>query len=214
MQAVESQTLILYHTDLRGEWPEAPARALARGLPYLKRLALGGGGAAGHASLAGIALALRALGALLERTVSPGELRFGRGEKPRLSATASGAAAAATAASAASAAAGADFSISHSGPWVGCAAVATGRVGFDVELGSSERVAAWVAREAAVKACGAGIRALREVHLSESGARCGGVQWHGRALALFPGASAYVMTSGAVREVSVRALTLEELFAR
>ena len=201
MQAVESQTLILYHTDLRREWPEAAARALARGLPYLKRLALGGGAAAGHASLAGIALALRALGALLERTVSPGELRFGRGEKPRLADTAT-------------AAAGADFSISHSGPWVGCAAVAAGRVGFDVELGSGEHVAAWVAREAALKACGAGIRALREVHLSESGARCGGVLWHGRALALFPGARACVMTSEAVREVSARALTLEELFAR
>jgi phosphopantetheinyl transferase len=202
MQAVESQTLILYHTDLRGEWPEAAARTLACGLPYLKRLALGGGAAAGHASLAGIALALRALGALLGRAVSPGELRFGRGEKPRLAATA------------AARAAGADFSISHSGPWVGCAAVASGRVGFDVELGSSERVAAWVAREAALKACGAGIRALREVRLRESGARCAGVLWHGRALALFPGASACVMTSEAVREVSARALTLEELFAR
>jgi hypothetical protein len=40
------------------------------------------------------------------------------------------------------------------------------------------------------------------------------VLWHGRALALFPGASACVMTSEAVREVSARALTLEELFAR
>src|SRR3981081_426642 len=31
MQAVESQTLILYHTDLRGEWPRAAAR-VARAL--------------------------------------------------------------------------------------------------------------------------------------------------------------------------------------
>jgi len=30
MQAVESQTLILYHTDLRGEWPrELTVRALS-----------------------------------------------------------------------------------------------------------------------------------------------------------------------------------------
>src|SRR5256886_16334255 len=41
MQAVESQTLILYHTDLRGEWPRDAARALAARLPYAKRLATG-----------------------------------------------------------------------------------------------------------------------------------------------------------------------------
>src|SRR6267154_1524798 len=39
MQAVESQTLILYHTDLRGEWPRAAAGALGARLPYGKRLA-------------------------------------------------------------------------------------------------------------------------------------------------------------------------------
>ncbi|TLY97322.1 MAG: hypothetical protein E6K38_04515 [Gammaproteobacteria bacterium] len=61
MQAVESQTLILYHTDLRGQWPAAAARALAARLPYGKRLALGADERQQHASLAGIALALRAL---------------------------------------------------------------------------------------------------------------------------------------------------------
>lgn len=199
MQAVESQTLILYHTELSGQWPEAASRSLAARLPYLKRLALGGGGEAARASLAGIALALKALGALLGRTVSPRELVFAPGRKPRL---------------AGSAASLPDFSISHSGPWVGCAAIGRGRVGFDVELGGDERIATWVAREAALKACGVGIRALREVQLSDEGARCGGVAWCGRSVPLFPGASACVMTSEAVREVSARALTLEELFAQ
>ncbi len=199
MQAIESQTLILYHTDLRGQWPEAAARALTQRLPYGKRLALGGGGEAARASLTGIALALRALGTLLERVVRPGELVFPHAGKPGFARTPAPAP---------------DFSISHSGPWVGCAAVGSGRVGFDVEVGSDERIAAWAAREAALKASGAGIRALHEVHLSEAGARCGGVLWHARAVPLFAGASACVMTSQRMREVSARALTLKELFAQ
>src|SRR6267143_2382540 len=69
MQAVESETLILYHTDLRGEWPRAAARALAARLPYPKRLTAGSGSAASRASLAGIALALRALARITARTV-------------------------------------------------------------------------------------------------------------------------------------------------
>jgi hypothetical protein len=197
MQAVESQTLILYHTDLRGQWPGGAARALAARLPYGKRLALGADGPQERASLAGIALALRALGALLERAVSPGELVFADGEKPRLARES-----------------GPDFSISHSGPWVGCAAVASGRVGFDVEMGDEERITEWVAREAALKAWGAGLRAVRELSSSAEGVRSGGVLWHARALPLFPGASACVMTSCAVRGLSACALSLEELFAR
>ena len=60
MQAVESQTLILYHTDLRDQWPEEAGRALAARLPYRKRLSVGSGTDAARATLAGIALALRA----------------------------------------------------------------------------------------------------------------------------------------------------------
>src|SRR5438067_1532075 len=178
MQAVESQTLILYHTDLRGQWPAAAAQMLAVRLPYGKRLALGADGPQQHASLAGIALALRALGELLDRAVSPAELVFARGEKPRLARASDP---------------GADFSISHSGPWVGCAALGCGRVGFDVEMGDGEQIASWVAREAALKAWGAGIRALRELSSSAEGIRCGGVLWHARALPIFPGASACAM---------------------
>jgi 4'-phosphopantetheinyl transferase len=202
MQAVESETLILYHTDLRGEWPRAAARALAAHLPYGKRLAMSADSPRARASLAGIALALRALSALTGRTPAPGEIVFAPGAKPRVAHP-----------RAARAMRGPDFSISHSGPWVGCAAVRCGRVGFDVEMGSGERIATFVAREAAVKACGAGIGALREVHLSAGRASCRGELMYAQALQLFPGAAACVMTSLAVPGLSARALSLEELFA-
>src|SRR2546429_8528259 len=73
MQAVESQTLILYHTDLRGEWPRDAARALPARLPYPKRLATGADTPGARASLAGIAHALRAPRALPGRAVAPRE---------------------------------------------------------------------------------------------------------------------------------------------
>ena len=206
MQAVESETLILYHTDLRGEWPRAAARALAARLPYGKRLATSADSPGARASLAGIALALRALSALTGRAVGPGEIVFAQGAKPRLAhACAAGGAPADERRP--------DFSISHSGPWVGCAAVRCGRVGFDVEMGSGERIASWVAREAALKACGAGIRALREVRLSAGHASCRGELLHAHALQLFPGAAACVMTSLALPGLGAHALSPAELFA-
>jgi phosphopantetheinyl transferase len=209
MQAVESETLILYHTDLRGEWPRDAARALAARLRYGKRLAASADSPGARASLAGIALALRALSALTARTLAPGEIVFAPGAKPRL-AHARLARAALTDERRAPCP---DFSISHSGPWVGCAAVRCGRVGFDVEMGSGERIATFVAREAALKACGAGIRALREVRLSAGRASCRGELMYAHALQVFPGAAACVMTSHAVPALAAHALSLEELFA-
>jgi hypothetical protein len=201
MQAVESQTLILYHTDLRGQWPEEGARALAARLPYAKRLEVASRTAAAPATLAGVALALRALARLTGAAVAPGELAFPGGGKPRLARTPD------------TAGEQPDFSISHSGPWVGCAAVAHGLVGFDVELGTEARFAAWAAREAALKACGAALTAARAVELTEGGARCRGVALRALSLELFPGAAACVMTSLPVSRFEPRALTLGELFA-
>src|ERR1700730_10802816 len=209
MQAVESETLILYHTDLRGEWPREAARALAARLPYGKRLATRADSPGARASLAGIALALRALSALTGRAVGPGEMRFAQGAKPRLAQACAARAAAADEQGALRP----DFSVSHSGPWVGCAAVRCGRVGFDVEMGSGERIASFVAREAALKACGAGIRALHEVRLSAGRASCRGELLYAHALQVFPGAAACVMTSLPVPEPGTHALSLEELFA-
>lgn len=201
MQAVESQTLILYHSDLRGQWPEAAARAFARGLPYAKRLEVAARAAAAPATLAGVALAVRALTEVTGATVAPGELAFPDGGKPRLARTAAAAAEAP------------DFSISHSGPWVGCAAVAHGLVGFDVELGTGARLEAWAAREAALKACGARLEEAREVELTEGGALCRGARLAALPLELFAGAAACVMTSLPVGRLAARALTLAELFA-
>jgi phosphopantetheinyl transferase len=218
MQAVESETLTLYHTALRGQWPETAARALAARLPYVRRLAAGRGTAQARASLAGIALALQALSQLLQRAVAPDEIAFAQGEKPRLAEPARAAAAGGTlrAACRAPRATGPDFSIAHSGPWVACAAVARGRVGLDVELGTEARIADWVVREAALKATGEGLRALRDVRELEWGRRhlCWrGARWHLQRLDLFPGASACVLTSGALATLDVRAVTLAELFA-
>jgi phosphopantetheinyl transferase len=219
MQAVESETLILYHTDLRGQWPEDAARALAVRLPYARRLAVSSGSAAAKASLAGIALALRALARLLGRRVAAGEIRFAQGQKPRLApltATGAGGAADATAAATSLDRGLPDFSISHSGPWVGCAAVAHGRVGFDVEMGTDERIADWVVREAALKATGAGLRAareLRELELHDGRMYWRGEYWHVRRLALFPGTSACVLSSLALGAVAAQPVALAELFA-
>ncbi len=170
-------------------------------LPYAKRLEVAAHAAAAPATLAGVALALRALTRLTGAAVAPGALAFPDGGKPRLARTA--------------AAVGEepDFSISHSGPWVGCAAVAHGLVGFDVELGTEARLTAWAAREAALKACGAPLTEAHEVELIEGGARCRGVALHALALELFPGAAACIMTSLPVRRLEAHALPLAELFA-
>ncbi|HVH84186.1 MAG TPA: hypothetical protein VM713_07720 [Steroidobacteraceae bacterium] len=148
-----------------------------------------------------MALALRALAHLTGARIAPGELAFPEGGKPRL------------ARAAGDSGEGPDFSISHSGPWVACAAVARGRVGFDVELGSEARLESWAAREAALKACGASLTEARDVELIEGGARCRDMRLHALRLELFPGAAACVMTSLPVHGLEAHALTLAELFA-
>ncbi|HEV2227672.1 MAG TPA: hypothetical protein VGR86_01840 [Steroidobacteraceae bacterium] len=170
-------------------------------MPYAKRLEVAARAAAAPATLAGVALAVRALTEVTGATVAPGELAFPDGGKPRLARTAAAAAEAP------------DFSISHSGPWVGCAAVAHGLVGFDVELGTGARLEAWAAREAALKACGARLEEAREVELTEGGALCRGARLAALPLELFAGAAACVMTSLPVGRLAARALTLAELFA-
>jgi phosphopantetheinyl transferase len=198
MQAIESQNLILYQTDLRGQWPQEAAEAFARRVPYARRLALRSAGSAGRASLAGIALALRALTRLLGRRVEPGEIRFVAGEKPRL------------------APAAADFSISHAGPWAACAALLHGRVGLDLEVGTEPRIADFVVREAVLKASGAGLRAFAEIgelRMDAEHLHWRGERWRLRRLAGFEGACACVASSREVHAVETHALALAELFA-
>ncbi len=200
MQAVESQTLILYHTDLRGQWPEEAAGALAKRFRYLRRLALEGDSAAARASLAGAALALQALRRVSGLALRPADLEYRPGAKPRLVAELA-------------AGAGCDFSIAHSGPHVACAAVKGTAVGLDLEFGTHPRLPEWVAREATVKAAGAGMRAVGEVELAPGGAQLRGRRWYARPLGHFEGASACLMTGAPLRAVAVESLTLTELFA-
>jgi len=213
MQAVERETLILYHSDLRGQWPQAASRAFVARLPYARRLALRAARDADRASLAGIALALRALERVLGRRVSAGELKFHAGAKPRLASRAAGAAGAAGAADAAGAAA--DFSISHSGAYVGCVAAARGCVGLDIEVGTQPRIAQWVLREATLKATGEGLRGWRASDAPQSradGTVWRGRHWHVRRLELFPGAAAAVVASEPLQALETQAVALEELF--
>lgn len=184
----------------------------------MRRLAARSASAQARASLAGIALALRALAQLLGRAVAVGEIVFAEGQKPRL-APHEGASVqlGSGALRALVPAARADFSISHSGPWVGCAVVGDGRIGFDVEMGTDARIADWVVREAALKASGEGLRALgavRELGTSASRVRWREQCWHVRRLDVFPGASACVVSSLPVHAVDACAVPLEELFAR
>jgi hypothetical protein len=219
MQAIESQNLILYQTDLRGQWPEGPARAFAARLPYARRLALGSGSAAAHASLAGIALALCALTRLLGRRVHAGEILFTQGEKPRLAPSVALAAGGTRLAHRGGAShiegTTADFSISHAGPWVACAALARGRIGLDLEMGTDERITGWVLREAALKASGDGLRALHDVQdvsVHEGRLSWRGELWQVRRPAEFAGASACIVCSDEIASVQSNALALAELF--
>lgn len=214
MRTDEGQTLILYHTDLRGQWPQPAALALAARLPYTRRLAARSSQPQARASLAGIALALRALRQLLGRAVDVSELVLTERRKPHLVAT-----------SLAQGAPGAlpqrprpaaDFSISHAGDWVGCAAMAHAKVGLDIEEGTDAHIADWVVREALLKASGEGLRALdtlRGVRLDAKPVRWRGESWHLQRLALFPGASACAVASAPVGNLSVCELTPAELFA-
>jgi hypothetical protein len=227
MQAVESQKLILYHTDLRGQWPEPCARAFTAHLPYARRLALRAMRSESRASLAGTALALRALARLIGRTVQAGEILFAQGEKPRLATAtvhrllACGEAPATLARSLrprenmAVDDIAVDFSISHAGPWVACAALARGCVGFDLEIGTDERIADWVLREAALKSGGEGLRALKDaedLRVREGRMHWRGGVWHVRRLEGFEGASACVVSSIEVDAVETHPVELAELF--
>ena len=222
MQAVESQNLILYQTDLQGQWPEAAARAFAAQLPYARRLALRSAHGSARASLAGIGLALRALAQLLGRTVRAGELVFAQGRKPRLASsrpaplrlTGEGALARAEIPRSDEGTV-VDFSISHAGPWVACAALARARVGLDLEMGTDPRIADWVVREAALKASGEGLQALQEVEdliASEGHLRWRGRLWYLRRLEGFSGASACVVSSCEMLAVERHTIAPAELF--
>ena len=153
---------------------------MAAELPHARRARLGAYGAAQSQTLLGIALACRLLTRICHRPVRAWQLRFPYGGKPYGAALP-------------------DFSISHSGQWVACAAASAGRVGLDLEVpdnaplptfahcfdaqeleqASDARAALgiWCSKEATVKAAGATLAELRAVTVRGAEARFGGERW-------------------------------------
>jgi hypothetical protein len=140
----------------------APQRvALRAQLPYGRRMRLRGHLRTQDQTLVGIELACRLLGRLSGRSVAAGELRFPLRGKPCAPGLP-------------------EFSISHSGAWVGCAVATAGRVGFDLECdapGARRDPDDWTAREAVLKAAGARLGAYREVAIDGEMAEFAGVRW-------------------------------------
>jgi phosphopantetheinyl transferase len=214
MQVTENDTAILYYSQLRGDWPEERAARFLRTLAYAKRLATDVQEIEGRQTLAGVSLARRALSALLGREIAGRDFVFPDGSKPHVPGAP-------------------DFSIAHSGVWVGCAAVARGRIGFDVEceragieqtvrlLCTPEEARAltpraalerWVATEAALKAHGASVREAQKVEFYEGRGFFRGELLHRVDVEGFEGAAACVMTSQGVRGVETVFVPLAELF--
>lgn len=135
--------------------------ALRAQLPYGRRMRLGGDLGAQEQTLVGIELACRLLGQLGGRSVAAGELCFpwrGKPYAPGLP----------------------EFSISHSGAWVGCAVATAGRIGFDLECVAPDArhdPDDWTAREAVLKAAGARLGAYREVAIDGEMAGFADTRW-------------------------------------
>jgi phosphopantetheinyl transferase len=214
MQVAENDSAILYYSHLSGDWPEERAALFWRSLPYAKRLATDAQEIEGRRTLAGVSLARRALAALLGREVPAKDFVFPDGGKPHVPGAP-------------------DFSIAHSGPWVGCAAVATGRIGFDVEcerpgieqtvrlLYSPEEAVSltpqaalerWVATEAALKAFGASVREAQQVEFRAEQPFFRGEPLHRTDVNVFESAAACVMTSRPIRSLETCRVSLAELF--
>lgn len=193
--------VLVLHAGLGpGPDPGALALLLAR-LPYAKRLELESlDPPVRHASLAGIALALRGVEALRGGPVDPGALRFPAGGKPYFPG-------------------GPGFSVSHGAGRVAVALRADGEVGFDLEeLDAASREAGtararlvrWTATEAVLKAAGRGLGDARSVDLGESlqDGRVGGASFH-----LLPVAIAGDVVAHLATDVPVTSVSVEEVEA-
>ncbi len=165
MGVSENRVILAYSHQPR----QLPARlhaALRDRLPYGRRMRLRGDLAAQALTLVGIELARRLLGQAVGREVAAAALRFPYGGKPHAPGLP-------------------DFSISHSGRWVGCAVATAGRVGLDLECAGPECAGTtpardlgdWTAREAVLKAAGASLDAAARVALDAAGADFGGRRW-------------------------------------
>jgi hypothetical protein len=196
-QAAMSHVIVL-HAPLAGHACGAREPALLAALPYAKRLELERRDPdARNASLAGIALALQAAAFLRGREVLAADLRFPQDGKPGL-------------------AGGPFFSISHSVTHVACAASHELDCGIDIEDAASvspmptatrERLRAWTATEAVLKAAGLGLRAAKEVTVAADfcTAQWRGVPYWLLELELRPDTVAHLAAPRPIRSVRIEA---------
>jgi phosphopantetheinyl transferase len=206
--------VILYHALLPG--PSLTGRPQAGLLPhwtaelaYARRSQLPVDPAARARSLLGIALALRALTAMLGREVGPAELVFDSQCKPRLRAgglRGEGAP---------------DFSIAHAGRHVAVATRRSGCIGLDLEdngdalrptLGA--RLSAWIAREAVLKAAGLGLRDSARVVLQGDGsASLDGSPFELRELHFAPDCQVCVASDASLQQIEIQAQSATDVEA-
>ena len=189
----ENRVILAYSHQPR----QLPARlhaALRDRLPYGRRMRLRGDLAAQAMTLVGIELARRLLGQALGREVAAAALRFPYGGKPHAPGLP-------------------DFSISHSGSWVGCAVATAGRVGLDLECAGAaptRDLGEWTAREAVLKAAGATLDAAAAVALDGAGAEFAGRRWLLLAPAAPPGCVAALALEQPAELVLVPPVTIAE----
>lgn len=188
--------------ELRASWRArlSPARALRLSVDPRAQ----------SRSLLGVALACQLLSAASGSRVDPTALRytpFGKPHAPGLP----------------------EFSIAHAGDWVACALAAVGDIGVDIEplarpgalpawrraFDADERRAArstraalaiWTAKEAALKAAGAGFAELPQVRVRGRELRFRGRRWHCRAPRLAPEVIARLVTSRRVARLRIVAV--------
>ena len=188
---------ILYYTRLDEPAAHEALESLAARLPYARLQSLDAAPHARVASLTGIALAMQALRDLLEREVSPSALRFPAGGKPYMPGAP-------------------DFSVSHSGALVACAAAWHGVVGLDIESDPRDEEislravcsdtemtwareagtrSVWVRKEAALKALGGTLTEIATVRLNAAGARFRRRQFFCHDIAIEPACVGCIMAS-------------------
>jgi len=183
--------VILYHARLPDRLVPADTAALLERIPYAKRVALAARRADREASLAGIALALAAAAAVRGRPLAPESLRFPPDGKPTFASHDAPV-----------------FSISHSARTVVACAAAVGAVGVDIENDAGSALTAalrreWTAREAVVKAAGAGLRAAPDVSLRGASAHLRGCDYHLHPLQLPEGSAGFIALAVAPSHVEI-----------